>query len=432
MNFFQNVIQKIKTPSTFVKSVFALSSASIITQVMPIFTAPILTRIYEPADYGILGMVMVITGLIGVIITLGYTNAIIIADDNDEAEIVTALCLKIFLSLVIVTTIAIIFFEQNIGKLIGIHNNHFLLLTIPISTFFGGFSSIFGSLANRYQLYKMLSVNRVIGVIVTAVSSIIMGLLFKNVIGLFVGFILGQIINGFILYITLKKEINLPSILTLLKTDTKVVSKKFKNFPLYSLPSDFINVFSNQIPVFLINSFSTNPQTALGHYNMSNRMLGMPIVVISGSIGEVFRQRAAKDYHENGTCKSIFLKTFKTLLFAAILPFFILGFWGDDIFAFAFGDKWREAGKYAQILTIMFFLRFIISPLTYVFFIAQKQKLDFILHQMFIVLGFLSLFVGFYYFKDINISLWLFSISYSIIYVVYFFFSLSYCKKNVE
>ena len=109
MNLFQNVIQKIKTPSTFVKSVFALSSASVITQIMPIFTAPILTRIYEPADYGILGMVMVITGLIGVIITLGYTNAIIIADDNDEAEKVSALCLKIFLSTVIVTTIATIF-----------------------------------------------------------------------------------------------------------------------------------------------------------------------------------------------------------------------------------------------------------------------------------------------------------------------------------
>ena len=66
------LIQKIKNPSAFLKNVAAISSANIITQVLPIFTAPILTRIYEPSDYGVLGLFMVVTSLVGVFITLTF------------------------------------------------------------------------------------------------------------------------------------------------------------------------------------------------------------------------------------------------------------------------------------------------------------------------------------------------------------------------
>ena len=115
---------------------------------------------------------------------------------------------------------------------------------------------------------------------------------------------------------------------------------------------------------------------------MSNRILGLPIGLISNSIGEVFKQRAASDYNEFGTCRPIFIKTFKALLISSIVPFTILILFGADIFAFAFGEQWRGAGEYSQILGVMFFFRFTVSPLTYVFYIANKQRLDLLLHLL--------------------------------------------------
>jgi hypothetical protein len=128
--------------------------------------------------------------------------------------------------------------------------------------------------------------------------------------------------------------------------------------------------------------------------------------------------------------ETIFIKTFKALLVSSILPFAILIIFGADIFALAFGEKWRGAGEYSQILGVMFFFRFTVSPLTYVFYVANKQRLDFYLHLLFIIVGFLSLYLGIKIFENINLSLWLFSISYSIIYIIYFVFSYNYCLKK--
>jgi hypothetical protein len=77
----------------------------------------------------------------------------------------------------------------------------------------------------------------------------------------------------------------------------------------------------------------------------------------------------------------------------------------------------------------MFLLRFSVSPLSSVFVIAHKQQLDFYLHILFILLGFLSFYVGFKIYDSIYVALILFSIVYSFVYVIYFFLALKFCKK---
>jgi O-antigen/teichoic acid export membrane protein len=301
---------------------------------------------------------------------------------------------------------------------------------VPISLVLSGIASIFGLLATRYQYYKMISTNRVISAVISAIFSIVIGLIYKSLIGLIIGFIISQLISSVVLLFFLKKKHRMPTLYELIKQQTKIVATNFNNFPKYTLPSDFINNFSNLIPVFVLSSYAVLPQVAVGFYNMSNRILGLPIGLISNSIGDVFKQRAASDYNEFGSCRPIFIKTFKALIVSSITPFAILIFFGADIFAIAFGEKWRGAGEYSQILGIMFFFRFTISPLTYVFYIANKQKLDLYLHLLFIIVGFISLYFGIKIFENINLSLWLFSISYSIIYIIYFVFSYKITIKH--
>lgn len=46
---------------------------------------------------------------------------------------------------------------------------------------------------------------------------------------------------------------------------------------------------------------------------------------------------------------------------AFVLP---LLFFGEELFSLVFGEKWRIAGRFAQIMCISFALRFIVSPLS--------------------------------------------------------------------
>lgn len=428
----QNTKQRILNPSEYIKNVASVFTATTIAQFLPILTAPILTRIYTPADYGLLGVMISIAGIVSVFTTLGYANAIIISPNNNEANEVVALCFKILLLIGVIIAIVFFVLQNWIASVYNIHTHKYLLLLIPLSVLLSGMGNIIGFVANRNKLFKTISVNRIIASITTAIVSIAMGLLFRNVIGLIIGYFIGQFINSIVLYFSVfyKNKINATPILNFYKIKTGVVFKKYIHFFKYYLPSDFINIFSNQIPIFLISSMASAPQAAVGFYNMGNRILGLPIGLISNSIGEVFKQRAANDYNNNGTCRPIFLKTLKVLFLTSILPFSILIFFGADIFAFAFGEIWRTAGKYSQIMGALFMFRFIVSPLSYVFFVAQKQKEDLMVHLLFIVLGFGSMYIGFAIHNDIKYALSFFVISYCLIYAITLMLSYKFSKNT--
>ena len=55
--------------------------------------------------------------------------------------------------------------------------------------------------------------------------------------------------------------------------------------------------------------------------------------------------------------------------------FFTLYFVVEDIFVIVFGENWSIAGTYAKILIPLFFVRFIVSPLTLMNQIYLKNKL---------------------------------------------------------
>ena len=202
--------------------------------------------------------------------------------------------------------------------------------------------------------------------------------------------------------------------------------KRYKAFPFFSIPSDMINVITNQIPVFLINKFFGG--FILGNYSLVDKILSVPITMIGRSVLDVFKQRASYDYNLNGNCKKIFIKTFKTLLLLSIIPTLLLFFLAPPLFHIIFGEKWLIAGDFARIMSVLFFFRFIVSPLSYLLYIAEKQIYDMIWQICLFVTTLLSFGIGVHY-NNIKIALLCFSISYSIMYI--FYLALSYkCAKG--
>ena len=64
------------------------------------------------------------------------------------------------------------------------------------------------------------------------------------------------------------------------------------------------------------------------------------------------------------------------------------------LFSIFFGENWRVAGVYAQILLPMAFLQFIVIPLSSMFSIAQKAKLDLLWQIFFFGVVTISLLIG--------------------------------------
>jgi O-antigen/teichoic acid export membrane protein len=97
---------------------------------------------------------------------------------------------------------------------------------------------------------------------------------------------------------------------------------------------------------------------------------------------------------------------------------FIFAF-APDFCAWIFGEPWRGAGEFARILSLLYFFNFVASPLSYVFFVAGKQKVEFV-WQIALFITTITVFLA-----PLSLTqvLWNYTISYSLLYVVYLYLS---------
>ena len=413
----------------FLKNVAKLATGTTIAQAISVFTAPVLYRIYDKSDYGTLGLYMAITGVIGVFSTFQYAQVILLEKNEEDAKRVMWLNRLINLLVASFILLIIIPFRGQIGNWFNNPDISRWLYLIPISLFFSGQNQIFRVWANRKKEYNILATNSIITAISVPIFSISIGLYSEGPLGLFVGLLSSHIIPPVVLVIYLSRKEKLGiEYFDFNFCKQSIISNK--QFPIYGLPSEFINRLTIQLPVFMLSKF-TNPGL-VGIYNLCVRMLGLPIQLIGGAIGEVFKQKITESMSTTGGYKQVFLQTFKVLLGLSVIPTLVIVVFGPDLFAFVFGETWRNSGEFARILILMFALKFIVSPLSFSFILSKKLKEDFYWHCWMLLSNCVIFYLGFSLLDDYMVTITLFSINFSFIYLVYGYRSFKFSIPSNE
>jgi O-antigen/teichoic acid export membrane protein len=309
-----------------------------------------------------------------------------------------------------------IIFKKQVIQLFDVDEISSWLIFIPITIFAASFYNILNTWFNRKKKYLSLSGNKVMYAGIN--GSLKIGFQKVFYLGAF-GLVLSEAVSQFFATVVFGRIFLLESGLQFFKISKQEIintMKKYKSFPLYSAPADFVNVFAKELPVLMLSGYYG--PSIVGFYMLNKRMLDAPLFLLSNSILEVFRQKASEDYNKYGNCRSIYISTLKKLSLIAIIPFTILFFIAPMLFAFIFGNEWIVSGEFVQIFSIMYFFRFISSPLTYVFYITNKLNLNLLMQIMMLGIVWSSLFIGGYYFKDSKNTMILLSIGYSFMYIV--------------
>lgn len=411
----------------YFKNVFKLATGSTIAQVMAIVSAPITYRIYSKEHYGTLGLYMAIVGTIGVFSTLQYNQTILLEKNDTDSHVALWLNRLLNIGISLFSLLLVLLLGDFICSLLNNESLKPWLLLVPISVFFNGQNEIMRVYANRKKEYNLLTTNTVLISLLVPFLSISIGLVRNDILGLFIALLASQVLPSVILLFVLGKRYGINSRHFDFSIIKKLAKKNWR-YPAFVLPSEFINNFTNQLPVFMISRY-LNPGM-VGVYNLCTRMLAMPINLITGAITEVFKQNASEEYHATGSCRPVFIKTLKLLSVIAIIPTLVILFTGPDLFAFVFGNEWRMAGEFARILIIMFAGKLIVSPLSYTFFIAHKMMEDFIWHVWMLVS---NLFIFWFMFSleyPINSVLLAFALNYASIYLIYIFRSYNFSVQD--
>lgn len=407
--------------SEFGRNVITLITGTAIAQAIPIAISPIITRIYSPEDFGIFALYTSVASIVSVIATGRYELAIMLPQKDEDAINIAALSLIISSLISLLSCIFIFIFNLQITKLLGNPEISNWLYFIPLTILSTGFYQSFNYWSNRKKQYKRLAINRVLQSSATATTNISMGFGGLSSSGLIFGSLIGQGITTIILgKMIWKEDKNKTNEINILKIFS--MAKMYIKFPKFDILASLLNVSSHQVTHILFNALFNS--TGAGYYYFAQRILGLPITFVASAIADIFRQSATVEYQHHGNAKKIYISTFKKLFFLSFIPSLILYFFAIDIFAFAFGETWIIAGKYAQILTPMLFLRFISSPLSFMFYIAEKQQLNLLGNGLFLTLTILS----FIFSNNILETIYFLSFSYSFIYIIYLYFSAKIAK----
>jgi len=376
------MIFNLQRKSEFTHNVLTLMTGTVIAQAIPIAISPILTRIYSPEEFGLFALFFAILSILSVLANGRYENALMLPKKDEDALHLFALgiIINIFLSIIILIIVTV--FNDSITKALGNEEISLWLYFIPISLFFTGLFNILNSMNNRQKKYKDIASATITKSMVMALVQLVVGLIKSGAAGL----ILGQILAQFFANVKLFKNIikDKKVIFSIKKLKIIALAIKYKKFPIFSLPSALANVLAGHFSNILISSFYSI--STLGFYSFVERILGIPSALIGNSIGQVYYEEGIRERQESGWVIDTFNSTLKKLLIIALPSFSILFFIVEDLFAFVFGEEWRVAGFYAQIVVPMFFMRFVVSSLSSTYDIFQALKIE-LVWQVVLLLG---------------------------------------------
>ncbi|WP_262889241.1 oligosaccharide flippase family protein [Chryseobacterium antibioticum] len=405
---FKNIIN-----SSSIRNSFLLMIGTGISQFIPVLFSPLLTRIYSPSNFGDLAIFMAFSLIIGMGASGMYEYAIVLPENDEDAQNIIKLISVLSLSISLLT--GIVFYI--VSWFIELDFFYFLL---PFSIFFTVCYNVISYWYNRMKKYKTLNLIRIFqSVLIIGGSFIFCNI--KN--GLIYGYVLGGLFC-FIIYVfnffKHLRQINFQKI--------KSLAFEYKKFPTLILPSSLMNTVSSYAPVFFIKRFYTSAQ--LGSFSMSNRVLTAPISVISTAIGQVYFKNLSDYYNEKkyDLIKKTFLQSTYVLCIISVFIFLPLFFFGEDLAIIVFGKAWKEAGEFIEIIALASMMKFIVSPLSTILIVkkelnkvARWQTIYFFTSMTIFIIG---------CFFSIKTLLWIYVIHETILYAIYYYIMKSVINKN--
>jgi O-antigen/teichoic acid export membrane protein len=116
-----------------------------------------------------------------------------------------------------------------------------------------------------------------------------------------------------------------------------------------------------------------------GFYGHAFALLKLPLGIIGQSFGQVFTNHCSELVHAGKSILPLLRKTILTLFLLSLIPFAVLFFFGEPIFAVVFGKEWAVSGQYAAIMAPWLLLNFVLSPVSAIMLLLNKQKVAFLI-----------------------------------------------------
>lgn len=340
-------------------------------QLIGLAAAPVLTRIYSPADFGVYTVVFAVSATVATVATLRFDLAVPLPEREADAHSLVLLGLGSALGTAVLGTALVALVGKPLADTAGQPQLMPWLWFVPvIAAIMGGFV-VLNQLAVRQRRYGAIARRNLLQALVLAVTQIASGVAGMKPGGMVLGLGIGQAAGA----VSLIRGANIGRAdlrIAVAWRQLRTVATRYRRFPLVLAPSGLLNVLGLQLPVLII-SFRYGPEVA-GWLGLSQRVLSLPVMLIGAAVAQVYvgelarfvRDRSAQPRH-------LFLSAtwrLGAIAVAAVAGVALLAPW---LFRLVFGSEWEHSGHFAQALALNLGAQLVAVPLSQTLIVYEHQ-----------------------------------------------------------
>ncbi len=358
----------------FIRSILMVAGGTTLGQVFVVLASPLLTRLYSPESFGTLAVFLSLFSLLVIINSLRYELAIPLAeDDGDAAALLVLVCL-----LVVLTTVIFACFFGLFGTPLALLLNapaldgHLGLLVVSLLV--AGFYQGLTYWAIRRQAFSPIGYSKFwqsLGMVLTQLG---LGVISSHPTGLTAGVAAGQSLGLWPLVRLLWRGDH--SIFQQVRgSSVLAMARRYRQFPLLTSWSSFLMAAGLQLPTLFINTLY-GAQVA-GWFALGQRVIGLPMALIGTAVVQVYTGRASELARQHpADLRRLYGRTSAGLLVTGAVPIGLLMLIAPGLFALVFGEEWRAAGEYVQIMGPMFLAQLVMSSVSQGIYVIERQDLQ--------------------------------------------------------
>lgn len=387
------------------RNIFAVASGSAAGQVVVLVFAPLITRIYTPEAFGLQGVFLSLVAVLSPITALRYPMAIVTAESQDEALRLTRLSLLVAAVIAIIIGFVLMLGGETVLHLLGAEALGALILFLPLALFCVALQDVTDFQAARLGVFRLVGIVAVLQAVTTNLARVLGGLVAPFAATLVTITALAPALQSAMLRIG-SRELRYPQS-GLTWTQAKVLLVRYRDFPIYRMPTDVLNALSQSVPVLLLAALFS-PAVA-GLYVLTRSILNLPSNIVGAAVGNVLYARFAELSRERQPLLPLLLRaTFALLVLAPAIVG--LAWFAPWVFTFVFGEEWSEAGYYARWMSLWIAFMVINIPAVRVTPVIRRQYFSLIFNFSLLLVRVFAVLVAWLWYEDPIISVAFFSV----------------------
>ncbi len=382
--------------SKLLRNIVTVVSGTAGAQAITLAFMPVITRIYGPEAYGVLGTFLSVTMMLIPVAALTYPIAIVLPKRDGDARGLVRLALVTALVLATLVALALQLFGERLAAVADISIIQPYLMLIPFVMFCGAALEISQQWLFRTQRFRITASVAVGHSLLFNSIRTVAGLLQSSALVLVCTTALQQALHAAMLGLAMLRakphtdnhhgdaEQDSPGMLEL--------ARQHSDFPKFRAPVMLINAVSQHLPTLVLAAYFG--PAAAGFFALCKQALTMPTNLIGKSVADVYYPRISRAIHDREPVAAMLLKATAALGLVGLVPFTLVAVIGPWLFALVFGEQWHVAGEYARWLALAEYVIFVSRPCV-VAVPALSLQGRFLLFEMFSTsLRVLSLFGG--------------------------------------